>query len=456
MREAKMSAERMTGAVAGVSRSKWNALVIFLVLDLIQILTVSLMYLDESTVLVVGFDLSRHNPFLSASLFFMVVGFQVLMIYLLAFRVRASKDLVRLYPTLSMNVSSGCKFAAEEIVRWTLEIAERSGQKVREVYLMRSPLPNAFTFSLPLLGTVVVLHSNLLDLLSPEEVRAIIAHEVGHVKNRDSMVSILTRMPSVFVDAIYFYIYVRLLLASVVALLVNLNPALALVRAGMLFGFFILSRAMVFLGHLVVTRASRAAELLSDYHAAELLGFETTINALTVLGQRVEAVTALIEEVRWLESLNPARTQPISGTELGQMIQSYPLDGIDEDNARQAAPRLFLRNKLAALRDVYGVSISDEEVERMIRPAIDRLITKRSKDSASLRDTREKKTIDWRSADSNSDQRLTGQELTDLVRLLRENPGKLLFDNEISQNLLAMDHPDFRSRVLFLADVYGV
>ena len=35
-------------------------------------------------------------------------------------------------------------------------------------------------------GNVVVLHSNLLTILSPQGVRSILAHEIGHIRRKDS------------------------------------------------------------------------------------------------------------------------------------------------------------------------------------------------------------------------------------------------------------------------------
>ncbi|MFW9808467.1 MAG: hypothetical protein ACFFE6_03710, partial [Candidatus Thorarchaeota archaeon] len=69
---------------------------------------------------------------------------------------------------------------------------------------------------------------------------------------------------------------------------------------------------------------------------------------------------------------------------------------------------------------------------------------------------KEIQTIDWRKVDYDKDRRLSKEELSDLLKLLRENPKKMLFDQEVGVSLHTMDHPDFRRRVLFIADEFDL
>ena len=204
-------------------------------------------------------------------------------------------------------------------------------------------------------------------------------------------------------------------------------------------------------------RASREAELLADLHAAEVLGAETTINALIRLGQRAEAVTALVSEIRWLESLNPERMNPLTNAELNQMILSYPLDAIEEANARQMAPWVFLTTRLVNMRDVYGVELSDQQIETAVTPAAQNLLTRRKKEIRDESDTEVKDLIvDWRKVDYDGDRRLSTEEIVDLLAMLRENPRKMMFDSEVGRSLLMVGHPDFRRRVISLADAFNL
>ncbi|MHA1948398.1 MAG: M48 family metallopeptidase [Candidatus Thorarchaeota archaeon] len=442
--------------VADVKREKILAIYSFLIMDIIQILFVSLLYLDDTALFVVGIDFSRSNPVVSLSLFLGIVVMQTVMIYVIAAQTLRKRDLVELSPTFDETVEWKCRYTRDSIVEWIQDLAKRSGVTIKKIYLMNSPLPNAFTFSLPILGSVVVVHSNTLDVLNENEVKAIITHEIGHIKNKDSIVQIFTRMPSFFVDLIYIYVYFRIGLGVISALLVTGDLYVAGFRLVALGAFFLLSRVLASVSRFFMQKASRAAELLGDYHAASVLGHEVTINALIRLGQRVEAITALFEEISWLESLNPERTGAISRAELLRMISHYPLDGIDEENARAVAPDVFLSTRLKHMREVYGVNLSDDQIQNAVDPAVSSLHGKRAEGKTDSDLAKEPTTVDWRKVDYDEDKRLSKEELTDLLKLLRENPQKMLFDQEVGINLHTMDHPDFRRRVLFIAEEFGL
>ena len=119
------------------------------------------------------------------------------------------------------------------------------------------------------------------------------------------------------------------------------------------------------------------------------------------------------------------------------MIEQYPLDGIDEANARHMAPWVFLATRLKHMREVYGVDLSDQQIKSAIEPAMAFLEEKRpEKEETAEEEDKTPKTIDWRSVDYDGDRRLSNDELKDLLELLRTNPKKLMFDSEVGKNLL--------------------
>lgn len=440
-----------------VIRSKWLTILTFLVLDIFQIALVSILNFDERLDWIITFDLSQSNPVISVSLFTIITIFQLILAYHLTLRMMSSESMEILYPKYDKEMEWSCRYERDEIVNWTQDLAKDSGVQVTKIYLMKSPLPNAFTFSLPFVGSIVVVHSNILDLLGPTEVKAIIAHEVGHIKNRDSIVSILTHMPSSFIDIVYIYLYLRLGLGAATSLLVNYNILVAGIRILVLIAFFLFSRLLMAISKMLMQKASRDAELLGDLHAARTIGAEYTINALIRLGQRLEVISVLIDEIRWLESLNPERTNPVTQQELMHMIMSYPLDGIEEEIARKAAPGIFLSTRLRKMREVYRLELSDEQIKDSVTPAVEFLLSARAKSIAlDQKLDEELETVDWRDVDYDGDRRLSNEELTDLLSILRKNPLKLMFDSEIGKNILMLDHPDFRSRLLFLADAFNM
>ena len=51
-----------------------------------------------------------------------------------------------------------------------------------QLYLKQNPVPNAYTFAIRGKKPFIVMHTSLLELLTPEEIQAVIAHELGHLK----------------------------------------------------------------------------------------------------------------------------------------------------------------------------------------------------------------------------------------------------------------------------------
>ncbi|XGV97472.1 MAG: M48 family metallopeptidase [Leptolyngbya sp. BL-A-14] len=50
------------------------------------------------------------------------------------------------------------------------------------LYVRQHPVPNAYTFAMRGKQPFIVVHTSLLDLLTQEEIQAVIAHELGHLK----------------------------------------------------------------------------------------------------------------------------------------------------------------------------------------------------------------------------------------------------------------------------------
>lgn len=55
-------------------------------------------------------------------------------------------------------------------------------QQTPDLYIRQHPVPNAYTLAIAGRKPFVVVHTALLELLEPNEVQAVIAHELGHLK----------------------------------------------------------------------------------------------------------------------------------------------------------------------------------------------------------------------------------------------------------------------------------
>ena len=155
-----------------VIKLKWLTILTFLALDVLQIALVSIINFDESLAWIITFDTTLSNPIVSISIFSIIMVIQLILAYNLTMRMMRSESMEILFPQFDIKKEWSCRYTRDEIVRWTLELTEESGVEVSKIYLMKSPLPNACTFSLPFIGSTVVVHSNILDLLGQTEVRA--------------------------------------------------------------------------------------------------------------------------------------------------------------------------------------------------------------------------------------------------------------------------------------------
>lgn len=54
--------------------------------------------------------------------------------------------------------------------------------EVPQLYIRQHPIPNAYTFAMRGRQPFIVVHTSLVELLTPEEIQAVLAHELGHLK----------------------------------------------------------------------------------------------------------------------------------------------------------------------------------------------------------------------------------------------------------------------------------
>ncbi len=63
-----------------------------------------------------------------------------------------------------------------------LEACQTLDLEPPQLYIRQHPVPNAYTFAMRGKQPFIVLHTSLIELLTPEEIQAVIAHELGHLK----------------------------------------------------------------------------------------------------------------------------------------------------------------------------------------------------------------------------------------------------------------------------------
>ncbi|WP_237234877.1 zinc metalloprotease HtpX [Sphingobium sp. EP60837] len=78
--------------------------------------------------------------------------------------------------------------SAPEYYGLVRDLAQRAGLPMPRVYLIDEPHPNAFATGRDPDHAAVAATTGLLSMLTREEVAGVMAHELGHVKNRDTLI----------------------------------------------------------------------------------------------------------------------------------------------------------------------------------------------------------------------------------------------------------------------------
>jgi heat shock protein HtpX len=81
---------------------------------------------------------------------------------------------------------------APEFYDMVAELAQKAGLPMPKVYIMDNPQPNAFATGRNPANAAVAATTGLLDRLSQDEVAGVIAHELAHVRNRDTLTMTVT------------------------------------------------------------------------------------------------------------------------------------------------------------------------------------------------------------------------------------------------------------------------
>jgi heat shock protein HtpX len=95
---------------------------------------------------------------------------------------RSDKLVLSMYGAEEVDEHTGGEFYA--IVR---DLAQRAELPMPRVYIMNNPQPNAFATGRNPQNAAVCASTGLIEMLSPEEVAGVMAHELSHVKNYDTL-----------------------------------------------------------------------------------------------------------------------------------------------------------------------------------------------------------------------------------------------------------------------------
>jgi heat shock protein HtpX len=82
------------------------------------------------------------------------------------------------------------------------DLAHRAGVPTPRIYLIPSPQPNAFATGRNPRHAAVAVTEGLLEQLPADQVRGVLAHEFGHIKNHDILISSIAAMVAGAISAV--------------------------------------------------------------------------------------------------------------------------------------------------------------------------------------------------------------------------------------------------------------
>ncbi len=216
---------------------------------------------------------------------------------------------------------------AEHVIYGSVqEIAQRLHITMPEVWVYDSPDPNAFATGPSKNNSMVAVSTGLLQNLKEDEVKAVLAHEMGHVYNGDMFTTtVLSGLMNTFVY------YISNFLAQIVGQPHGDreegnagNPILAFVV------YIFLQVVLSFLAMLVVSWHSRRREFGADAFAAKVYGKGAMISALESIN-------------RWVN-----RAQPEYGTQ--DPLATFKISGKTSGLMHLFATHPPMEERIAALQ----------------------------------------------------------------------------------------------------------
>ncbi|MDX8387996.1 MAG: protease HtpX [Ghiorsea sp.] len=175
----------------------------------------------------------------------------------------------------------------EKLVYETVEaLAKREGIKMPEVWVYWDDVPNAFATGPSRNNSMVAVSSGLAMSLNDAELKAVLAHEVGHIANGDMVAT--TLLQGLMNTIVYF-------VASMLARLIASALARGEEPSHMVYFIvdIVLQILLSFLAAIVVCAYSRKREFKADAYAADALGAESMISAL----QKIDTLSH--QSVEW-------------------------------------------------------------------------------------------------------------------------------------------------------------
>ena len=244
----------------------------------------------------------------------------------------ADKIVLKMHNAREVDINS-----APEFYTMVRALAQRAQLPMPKVYLIDSPHPNAFATGRNPENAAVAATTGLLSMLDRDEVEGVMAHELAHVKNRDTL--IMTMVATI---------------AGAISMLANFGLFFRSGddRSG---GWAALLAVLIapFAAMIVQMAISRTREYGADRGGAEISGKPMALaSALAKISGAAQAIRNPVSEA------NPSAAQLyIVPTSVSEMFSTHPAT----------------ENRIAALQEMAGMERTGEMAPTQRRSALDPL-----------------------------------------------------------------------------------
>jgi heat shock protein HtpX len=281
-----------------------------------------------------------------------LVGMVLAFVFALAMNLfnlyKSDQMVLRMHKAQEVDASSGGQLY--EIVRG---LAQRAGLPMPHVAIMQNPQPNAFATGRNPKHATVAVSTGLLEILTPEEIAGVLAHELAHIKNHDTLTMTIAASIGGAISMMAQYLQFSALFGR---------------GSGSRFGWlgFVFAALVAPLSAMLVQMAiSRSREYQADRMGAEICGHPRWLaSALVKIHQQAQRIRNETAEAH-RSSAHLFIVNPLSGRWSDSLFASHP----------NIENRLAELEKLAAEMGAEPLSTEPSILDDAARKRVSRRLT---------------------------------------------------------------------------------
>ena len=197
---------------------------------------------------------------------------------------------------------------APELVRMVRQLADRAGLPMPKVYVLATEQPNAFATGRNPENSAVAVTQGLMRILTRDELAGVIAHELAHIRHRDTLTMTVTAT-----------------MAGAIAMLGNLMLFTGnRDRPGGALGGILAMILAPLAAMLVQMAISRSREYVADRSGAEICGNPMALASALAKIERGAGRLPLPQDDRLVTQSHLMIANPFRGQGMASMFASHP------------------------------------------------------------------------------------------------------------------------------------